>query len=105
MRTRTQATKKTGVLPVDAPQARARTHAAYTKPRQRVEHTPPTLPQDPDALARLPQVLAFTGLSRTRFYALVKTQVMPKQVKVGTSSFWNVGAIREAVKRLQGEAA
>lgn len=89
----------------------ARTHAAHTKPldpatnpvhRQHLKSKLPPLPQDPEALARLPQILDFAAMGRTRFYELIGKGLMPAPIKLGRSSFWRVGPLREAVKNLAG---
>ena len=85
------------------------THAAKLKPqdtaivsiqRTRAKIPLPPLPGDPGALARKQQVMEFSGMSNTRLYDLIKAGKMPGPIKIGRSSFWRVGAVREAVKKL-----
>lgn len=70
------------------------------KPRPRSKSIYPPLPTDPDAFCRLPQILEFLGMGSSTFYILLKQSKIPKPQKCGRSSYWKVGAIREAAKKL-----
>jgi predicted DNA-binding transcriptional regulator AlpA len=76
-----------------------RTHEAH---KRSISSYPP-LPEDPNALARKPQCLAFLGLGNTQFYRLIRDGKLPQPVKIGASSFWRVGEFRLAVKQLTGD--
>ena len=87
-----------------------KTHAAHIKPateapkpRPRSKSAYPPLPQDPQAYCRLPQILEFLGIGKSRYYTLMSECKMPKPIKIGRSSMWSVFKIREAAKKLMNE--
>lgn len=86
-----------------------RTHAAHIEPptpRPRSKSIFPPLPQDRDAFCRLPQILEFSGMGKTRFYSFMTEGKMPRPIKLGRSSVWRVGQVRDAVEKLaQGVVA
>ena len=60
----------------------------------------------PDALLRLPAVLAYAGISRTGWYRLMKDGKAPAPVRPSPRvSAWPVGAVREFVRAAAGLAA
>lgn len=88
------------------------THAAHIEPpadaplpRPRSKSVYPPLPHDPAAFCRLQQILEFSGMGRSRFYALMAAGKMPRPIKVGRSSVWRVGLVRAAVEKLAQEGA
>jgi len=58
------------------------------------------LPTDPEAYCRVEQILNFIGIGKSRLYDLIKKGDMPPPIKGGRSSFFKVGKVREAVKKL-----
>ncbi|CAG1021770.1 hypothetical protein MTYM_01242 [Methylococcales bacterium] len=80
-----QATKK------PAPAARRTKPAA----KQRAKPVCPDFPKDNDALVRLPQVLTLLPIGRTSFLDGVKEGKFPKPIKLGQSSLWKAGDIRQ----------
>jgi predicted DNA-binding transcriptional regulator AlpA len=95
---------------MSSPSNQVHTHAAHVEPfdpanmhisRPRSKTAFPPLPHDPDALARKPQCLEFLGLGNTQFYQLIKDGVVNPPIKLGRSSFWKAGWIREAAKKIE----
>lgn len=80
--------------PTDAPLPRPRAKSAY-----------PPLPEDRAAFCRMPQILEFAAMGRSRLYALIAAGKMPRPIKLGRSSVWRVGPIRDAVEKLAQEGA
>ena len=84
----------------------AKTNQGHTQateniePRPRSKSTYPPLSHDPDALARLKQCTDFLGIGKSRFYSLVKQGKLPSPRKIGRSSVWISGKIREAAAKL-----
>lgn len=58
-------------------------------------------PEDDNAWTRLPSVLRFCGMGHTKFYELIKLKLMPRPNKLCGKSYWRVGEIREAVRKLE----
>lgn len=57
-----------------------------------------------EALIKLQTVLAqFDGVSKSKWYAGIKSGEYPRPVKVGGSSRWVVGEIRQILKNLQSK--
>jgi len=88
------------------PSKNIQTHAAHTQPRTTTKPRPrskssfPPLPTDPEAYCRVEQILNFIGIGKSRLYDLIKKGDMPPPIKGGRSSFFKVGKVREAVKKL-----
>ena len=59
------------------------------------------LPDDDRAWSRLPSILHYVGMGHTKFYQLIGKQLMPRPKLICGRSYWQVGEIREAVKRLE----
>ena len=59
-----------------------------------------SLPTDNEALARLAAVLAFIGISKSKFYQGITEGTFPRPIKYGRASLWRVGAIRAAARKL-----
>lgn len=78
--------------------------AVKTNIRPRTKSVFNPLPTDPNALCRLPQLVAHLGLGRSRIYQLVQEGALPRPIKLGRSSLWRVGPLREAAAKLGGEA-
>jgi len=63
------------------------------------------LPDDDRAWSRLPSVLHYTGMGHTKFYELIGKHLMPRPKLICGRSYWKVGEIREAVKKMEGGVA
>lgn len=70
------------------------------KPRPRSKSSFPPLPTDPEAYCRVEQIINFMGIGKSRLYELIKKGDMPSPLKGGRSSFFKVGKVREAAKKL-----
>lgn len=57
------------------------------------------LPTPPEALIRLPHVLALCGFRRTTFYDLIARGVAPAPLHIGRGSFWRYGDVLEFLRR------
>ena len=95
------------VLTMPTPSKGVKTHAAHTqpptvtpKPRPRAKSVYPPMPTDPEAYCRVEQILHFMGIGKSRLYDLIKKGDMPPPLKGGRSSFFKVGKVREAAKKL-----
>lgn len=90
-----------------------KTHAAHFKPlsndaplpRPRSKSSFPPLPQDRDAYCRVPQILEYSGMGRSKLYALIAEGKLPRPIKAGRTSVWKVGKIRDALENLFKEGA
>ncbi len=60
------------------------------------------LPEDDSEWSRLPSILQFCGMGHTKFYELIEKKRMPRPTRMCGGSYWRVGEIREAVKKLEG---
>ncbi len=57
------------------------------------------LPTPPEALLRLPDVLALTAFKRATFFDLVARGVAPAPFHIGRGSFWRYGDVLEFLRR------
>lgn len=59
-----------------------------------------------EGFIRLPQCLSYSGLCKTKFYALMAAGLAPKPRKVGRASLWEVGEFQEFLAKIaRGELA
>lgn len=90
---------------------RVHTHAAHIKPpttdtpkpRPREKAAYPDMPKDRAAYCRLPQMIGFSGFGRSRLYTLMAEGKLPRPIKVGRSSVWQVGKFLDAMEKLAEE--
>ena len=60
----------------------------------------------PEALIRMPQLRALTGLGKTSIYKYMRAGVLPKPVRLGERlSAWRAGEVSEALQRIGAQAA
>ncbi len=70
------------------------------KPNSATPRQYPPFPSDPDALVRLPQILAVFPIGRTTFLAGVKRGEFPTPIRRGRSVLWRAAEVREVLGRL-----
>lgn len=51
-------------------------------------------------LGRLPKAKEIVPVGTTQWYAWVKAGKLPKPIKIGRASFWDLDEVQEAVDRL-----
>lgn len=54
---------------------------------------------EPEALLRLPQVLATVGLGRTAWLDLVRTGAAPAAVKIGRATAWPASEVQAFIRQ------
>ncbi|WP_425257874.1 helix-turn-helix transcriptional regulator [Methylomonas defluvii] len=73
-----------------------------TKKRNKTTYVPKQLPEDPDALVRLPSILAVSGMSRTTFLDGIKSKKFPPgRLLSPRCRAWTVQEVREMLAKLK----
>lgn len=74
--------------------------ASTATPKTKKNPEYPPFPTDPDALVRLPQILAVLPIGRTTFLKGIKLGEFPAPIRRGRSVLWRASEIRDILHRI-----